>query len=152
MSSGTLADERALAISATPGNGSELSITPGCESDADDWFYNAAQQLLGKDAGLHLHYITGYPQSSCYAYVTKIKANRRRPPDHFLRKLFHADQGEPFHEAFMAGCKAKWWLERQRAAEGAAEGDRLLRGLLAEIERYQRARKLKQLEPVMRDG
>lgn len=97
------------------GTGSETPITLASESIDDEWFYAAAQSLLGKDAGLHLHYITGYPQSSCYAYVARDVDSRRRPPGHFLRTLFWSDQGAPFFEAFMHGCKAQWWLDLQRA-------------------------------------
>lgn len=92
----------------TAGNGSNTANTAGCGSD---WFVNAAKVLLGKDAGLHLHYITGYPERSCYYYAS----GERAPPAHFLRVLFHSPQGEPFFLAFMEGCRAEWWSDHKRA-------------------------------------
>jgi len=108
----TLIDAEFRARNSTLENG---SITPASESDPDAWFYDASRVLLGNDAGLQLHYLTGYPQSSCYAYVAKNAAKRRPPPEHLLRKLFHSDAGEPWHNAFMHGCKAQWWLDVQDA-------------------------------------
>lgn len=113
---GSVQDAGNGASKSTFGNGSEKTITPASGSDPDEWLYEAAQVLLGKDAGLHLHYLTGYPPTSCYAYVAKNRAKRRRQPDHFTRKLIHSPQGEPFFRAFMAGCDAPWWIELQHAA------------------------------------
>lgn len=137
---GNLSTESEWAICSAPGNGSECQsfpgngtnsgLTPASGSDSDEWFYDVAQGVLGKDAGLHLHYLTGYPQSSCYAYVAKDKAKRRRPPDHFLRTLFHSKQGEPFYNAFMQGCDAPWWLAKQERAQRRRE-------LLRELERLE---------------
>jgi hypothetical protein len=111
---GTLSDAENTATNATFGSGSELSNTLASGSNRDAWFFEAAQDLLGKDAGYLLHRISGYPESSCYAYTTK-KADKRRPvPEHLLRNLIHSEQGEPWHNAFMHGCKAKWWLARER--------------------------------------
>lgn len=91
------------------------TVTLGSESNPHEWFYEAAHRLLGKDAGLHLHYLTGYPQSSCYAYVARNERQRRRPPEHFLRVLFRRPEGREFHAAFMAGCA--WWIELQADAD-----------------------------------
>lgn len=110
---GTLSLLSETAIKPTPEVGSETSLTLTSESDSDDWFYEAAQTLLGKDAGLHLHYITGYPQSTCYAYVANNPEKRRKPPGPFLRTLFHKPQGRPFLFAFMHGCD--WWTDVQCA-------------------------------------
>lgn len=108
---GNVAGAGNAAITATPAIGSEFGNTLTSGSDRDSWFYNAAQGLLGdKDTGLHLHYLTGYPQSSCYAYVAKNPEKRRPPPEHLLWVIFRSDQGEPWVRAFMAGCTAKWWL------------------------------------------
>ena len=96
------------------------SDTPESESDRDAWFYNAAQSLLGKDAGFGLHVLTGYPESTCYAYVARNPEKRRPPPEHLLWKLFNRDDGEPWHDAFMHGCKAKWWQRRQKERQLAA--------------------------------
>jgi hypothetical protein len=119
--------------SETPDIGTKNGITPTSGTDENDWFYNVAQGVLGKDAGLHLHLITGYPRTSCYAYVAHNAEQRRRPPDHFLRKLFHSEQGEPFRDAFMRGCEAKWWVEEQRytnfGREMAAAAGAFVRGM-----------------------
>jgi hypothetical protein len=84
-------------------------------SDRHEWFYAAACSLLGKDPGLQLNLLTGYPVSSCSAYVHNEWAKRRRPPEHFIRAVCHVEQG--FHSAFMGGCEARWWLDFQHAAE-----------------------------------
>jgi hypothetical protein len=109
------------ATSAAPTSESEngdhdglATITLASEKNPHEWFYAAARRLLGKDAGYALHLLTGYPASSCYAYVAKDSLKRRRPPEHFLRTLFHSNEGEQFHAAFMAGCP--WWRELQRDA------------------------------------
>lgn len=95
--------------------GSELSTTLASGSGRDAWFFDAAQVLLGKDAGYTLHLITGYAESSCYAYTAKNSDKRRPVPEHMLRKLIHSEQGEPWLRAFMEGCDASWWADLQHA-------------------------------------
>lgn len=131
---GTIPDAEIGATNCAPTSGSEQSNTPACGSDADDWLFDVAQVLLGKDAGLHLHYITGYPQSTCYAYVAKAKEKRRHPSDHFLRVLFHSEQGEPFFNAFMEGCEARWWLAHKRERKLAAMARHIFASLKGTIE------------------
>lgn len=123
-------------INGTPASGSEnqqgailVSFTLSSESNPNEWFYDAAQDLLGKDAGLHLHKITGYPESSCYAYTAQNAEKRRRPPEHFLRKLFaDADVGESFHARFMATVNAVWWIEHLRTHGVGAAAIAAMRG------------------------
>lgn len=91
---------------------SEKSATLASESNPHEWFYRAACGLLGKDAGYALHKLTGYPESSCYAYVAENPAKRRRAPEHFIRKICHLHEG--FYLAFMQGCDTPWWLSRER--------------------------------------
>lgn len=102
--------------------GSESGFTAASGSTEDcDWFFEVATGVLGKDAGLHLHYLTGYPERSCYAYVARDPDKRRKPPAHFLRTLFAHPQGEPFFTAFMQHIAAPWWRDRERARRvGAA--------------------------------
>src|SRR5690242_15858985 len=88
-------------------SGSESCSTAG---SGTEWFSAAARTLLGKDAGLHLHYITGYPERSCYYYAK----GDRQPPADFLYQLFRSEQGEPFFLAFMAGCNSGWWTSLQK--------------------------------------
>lgn len=115
---GNLGDTGNDAIKATPADGSELSNTLASGSDRDGWFGNAARTLLGaNDTGLLLHYLTGYPQSSCYAYVARNAEKRRPAPDHLVRKLIHSEQGEPWFNAYMDGCTAQWWLDMQDAVK-----------------------------------
>lgn len=91
--------------------GSDFGVTAASGSDAENWLKTASSALLGKDAGLHLHYITGYPERSCYYYAS----GERAAPADFLRKLFRSPQGEPFLLAFMQDCDADWWREHERA-------------------------------------
>lgn len=107
------------AIKAPPDIGSEKSDTLAGESNPHEWFYRAARSLLGTDAGYGLHILTGYPESSCYAYVARDPAKRRRPPEHFIRKLCHVDEG--FYLAYMRDCRAPWWLEREQDRSDAED-------------------------------
>lgn len=121
------------AIEATPDIGSEIGNAPTSGSDPDEWFPQAAWCLLGtKDTGQLLHYATGkvYPLSSCYAYVAKDPDKRRAVPDHLIRKLIHSEQGEPWHNAYMGGCRAKWWVKR-KAERRLAE---LARSIFAQLQ------------------
>lgn len=126
---GTVPRTASAAISAAPGTGiipvpepepnpgtgvPEPGANPG--SGTDDWFYDAALAVFGKkEAGWHLHLATGWPRTSCYAFVARDAEQRRKPPVHFLRILFHSEHGRPFFLAFMHGCSAAWWCEFQRA-------------------------------------
>lgn len=109
---GSISRAAAAAIEAALASESEKSITLGAESNPHEWFYRAACALLGKDAGYALHKLTGYPESSCYAYVAENPAKRRRAPEHFIRKICHLHEG--FYLAFMEGCEAPWWQTRER--------------------------------------
>lgn len=96
------------------------SRAPGSGSDEDTaWFAPACWAILGKsDAGGVLAKITGWPESTCRYYVANDPRHRRQPKMDFVRSLFANDQyGELFFRAFMANCRARWWLEFQRNAE-----------------------------------
>lgn len=121
------------AISVGPGNGidpsPEAGANPGTGTDDDDWFYAVAVGVFGlTETGLQLHYATGWPRTSCYAFVARAPEQRRKPSPQFLRILFRSDHGKPFHDAFMEGCTARWWTEDQRAVEVG-------RGVIALVER-----------------
>jgi hypothetical protein len=90
--------------------------------DPSDWFVEAVK-TLGKDAGLHLHYITGYPERSCYYYAK----GEREPPADFLRALFRSPQGLPFFRAFMHGCEAEWWRDLEQSEQRAISAETRLR-------------------------
>lgn len=127
---GNLSADQEAAISVTLGTGDEIL---GCESD--DWFVFAAWTILGtKDAGAQLNLITGWPLSSCYAFTAKDPNKRRRPSPEFLRLLFRSEHGAPFHAAFMHGCKACWWLDREAAEDRARKAEAKLLDI-AEIAR-----------------
>jgi hypothetical protein len=127
---GTVANAENPATKDTPAGESEKTSTLASESNPHEWFYLTAQDELGKDAGLALAKITGYPESSCYAYVAHDKTRRRRPPEHFIRAVIHSEYGEPFHDAFMAGCAAGWWRDRQIRQVQSLEHARALVRLL----------------------
>lgn len=115
---GSISRAAAAAIEATLASESETSLTLGGESNPHEWFYRAACALLGKDAGYALHKLTGYPESSCYAYVAENPAKRRRPPEHLIRRICHIHEG--FYLAFMQDCEAPWWQTRERDRADAA--------------------------------
>lgn len=112
-------------------SGSELSIpeparpdagsNPGSGTADEDWFFNVAVAVFGRtETGMQLHLATGWPRTSCYAFVARERDQRRKPSPEFLRILFRSEHGAPFHDAFMSGSKARWWLDRQRDVRLAA--------------------------------
>lgn len=103
------------AITGTFGNGADN--LPDAGANPHEWLFTTSVDVFGKDAGLHLHKVTGYPESSCYAYVARDSSKRRRPPEHFARAVIHQSDDQRFHAAFMAGCTSPWWLEFVRNAE-----------------------------------
>lgn len=122
-------ESRGEANNLTPGSG-KASADDGddpsfalASENPHEWFFVAARRLLGKDAGYALHKLTGYPASSCYAYVARDPIKRRRPPEHFIRTLIHHQEGGPFLRAFMRGCTAPHWLAIERAERIVAQLD-----------------------------
>lgn len=106
------------AICSSPGTGIDLVPETGANpgSGSDDWFYEVAVAVFGrKDTGHLLHLATGWPRTSCYAFVARDPEQRRKLPEEFLRILFRSDHGAPFHDAFMSGGTSKWWSDHQRA-------------------------------------
>lgn len=90
---------------------------PNPECGSDDWFVLCAWAVFGRiDTGQQLHLATGWPRTSCYAFVAKDAEQRRKPNPEFLRILFRSNHGKPFHDAFMDGCTAAWWRDEQEAA------------------------------------
>ena len=46
---------------------------PNPESGTDDWFYDCAVSVFGsKETGQLLHLATGWPRTSCYAFVARV--------------------------------------------------------------------------------
>lgn len=114
----------ATAISFNPGNGIDLvpeaGANPGNGTIDDDWFAQVAFDVFGaKEAGQQLHLATGWPRTSCYAFVARDLDKRRKVSAEFLRVLFATPHGEPFFNAFMHGCPAPWWLDLQRRLRNA---------------------------------
>lgn len=103
-----------VAIIPASASGSVSEITSASDSENSDWFGAVARALLGKEPGVGLHYITGFPVSSCEKYAAKTEASRRQPPGYFIRELMRSNEGEPFFLAIMDGCTAAWWVDRQR--------------------------------------
>ena len=112
------------AIIPASASGSEIAITSASDSENSDWFGCVARALLGKEPGVGLHYITGFPVSSCEKYAAKTEASRRQPPGYFIRELIRSKDGEPFLRALMDGCTAQWWIEFQRHARMGAAADK----------------------------
>lgn len=115
-------------ICSTSGNGIDAVPEPGAilGNGTDDWFYGVAVTVFGtKETGAHLHLATGWPRTSCYAFVARDPDQRRKPPSEFLRILFCSDHGQPFFNAFMHGSNADWWGSMQRALRIAAQIDKL---------------------------
>lgn len=109
-----------VAIDAGSESGIALSpeAGPNPECGTDDWFVLCAWAVFGRtDTGMQLHLATGWPRTSCYAFVAKDPEQRRKPNSDFLRILFRSNHGKPFRDAFMEGCTADWWSEEQRAAD-----------------------------------
>lgn len=113
----TIAGAEFDASDVSPESGSHEDVTPASESSPHEWLYRAAYGLLGKDAGWQLAQITGYPVTSCRAYVAHDPRGRRRQPDHFSRTLIHSEDGGDFHRAFMESCGAMWWQQFRDDAE-----------------------------------
>jgi hypothetical protein len=118
-----LSKAQLAAINATPATGidsiPEAGLNPECGTDDEEhWFFNVCVAVFGpKETGWHLHHVTGWPRTSCYAMVARDPEQRRKPPAEFLRLLFRTPQGAPFHAAYMHGNVAKWWLDREREAD-----------------------------------
>ena len=112
------------AIIPASASGSVCKITSASDSENSDWFGSVARALLGKEPGVGLHYITGFPISSCEKYAAKTEASRRQPPGWFIRELIRSKDGEPFFRALMDGCTAQWWIDFQRHERMGAAADR----------------------------
>lgn len=104
-------------------NDTDLSFSAQSDTEGNEWFAEPAQSLLGKDPGLALHYITGFPESSCDKYAS----GTRRASGFFIVTLLRTDQGEPFFNAFMGGSKARWYAELQELRWKAERYDEITR-------------------------
>ncbi len=96
----------------SPAIGSDSESTVGSDSE---WFFEASQQLLGKDAGYALSLLTGLPEGSCYKYVKRKPTDRRKPPGYLIRQLLRSPQGKSWLNAIMDGSDAEWFTRLQRA-------------------------------------
>src|SRR4051812_46783736 len=111
-----------IASGAVVGSGTEL-VSDATAKDEDDWFGQIGRQILGKDAGLHLHHLTGLPEGSCYKYVTRQPHNRRQPPGFLLRQILRSTMGRQFLAGLMDGADCGWWNDLQRAERIASALD-----------------------------
>lgn len=118
---GTLPVAASAAIEAGPENGiirvPEPGANPGNGTDDEfDWFYDVAVAVFGsKETGYHLHLASGWPRTSCYAFVARDPEQRRKVNVEFLRVLFRSEHGQPFFRAFMHGSEARWFKDLERA-------------------------------------
>lgn len=85
------------------------AVTADRGSNDDQWFADAARQLLSPDAGLALHYLTGLSESACY----RAARGDNLPPLHYFRKLLRGPQGWTWLAVIMDGSNEEWWLELQ---------------------------------------
>lgn len=108
-------------VSETPKAAATEPITDQTDSDGNGWFVAMASALLGKDAGYHLHLITGFEERTCYRYA----AGDRKPPGYFICALLRSEQGAQFLAAIMDGSNAEWWRELERAKRIAAQVEQL---------------------------
>lgn len=90
-----------------PSNGHALTDRDG---EPENWFGPIAKGVLGKDAGYQLSKITGFPESSCYCWVS---GSRR--VQYLVVALLRSPQGGQWLSAFMYGSDVKWWRDFQRA-------------------------------------
>lgn len=109
----TLPVVAATAIKPPAQNGNELSVTEQSGSDDENGWFSSMARMLGKDAGLALSVITGFPERTCYYYAS----GDRKPPAYFLRAILRSEQGEPFLRAVMDGCDQEWWRDFVAAAD-----------------------------------
>lgn len=118
---GNLSEPLAASIKATAhpvSTSSDIPAQTDGQSDSE-WFSRACAAILGKDAGLALHLLTDVPERSCYRYAS----GERELPSLVLRAILHSEQGGPFLAAFMAECKAAWWIELQTHTRMGAAAD-----------------------------
>lgn len=101
-------------------NCTELSIV----AESCKWFPGLAKRLYSPKPASSIHYISGEPERSCYAWVE----GKYDPPARALIKMLRSDEGWRIYEYLMRGCKQQWWVETQRARRC---------GLAYEIERVQ---------------
>lgn len=130
ISRGTHADAKAPTVTIERVFADQTS-TVTIDSDDEQWFARAAQDLLSPDAGLALHYLTGIPESTCYR-----AARGDNPPSvHLIRKLLHGAQGETWLNVLMDGCDASWWREHRAVRDEARQLREQLAGIRALLDR-----------------
>ncbi len=87
--------------------------------DDENWFAEAAQQLLPHKPGTALHYETGFDERICQRYA----AGHTKPPAYFLRGLLRSPGGWQWLCAAMEGANPAWWSDLQRARRVVAQLD-----------------------------
>lgn len=110
---------RVQTVSKPPDTEEKSTFTDQTGSGENAWFVDLCKQILPKDAGLHLHYITGFPERTCYRYAS----GERGVSGEFFRALLRSPQGQPFLNAIMHGSDAAWWSDLQRKIRNADRVD-----------------------------
>lgn len=80
------------------------------------WLPGLAKLLSKNKPASTLHYLTGDPERTCYAWVQ----GKFDPPARSVFKLLHSEVGWLVLEYIMRGCKQPWWIDLQRARHCAA--------------------------------
>lgn len=75
------------------------------------WFPGLAKWLSPTKPATYVHYISGEPERSCYAWVE----GKNDPPSRALIRMLQSDDGWRVLEYIMRGCKQSWWIELVRA-------------------------------------
>lgn len=88
-----------------------VTATDHLVSEEENWFPQACRTLVPNDAGLTLHYVTGFEERTCYRYA----AGDRKPPAYFLRALLRSEHGWQWLAVLMDGAEPQWWRDIQRA-------------------------------------
>lgn len=92
------------------GNGKDSDAQTGAEP-ANQWFSQAARQLLGSDPGFALSLLVGVPDRTCYRYVS----GERAPTAFIVAQLIRSEHGWQWLSALMEGSEPTWWIDIQRA-------------------------------------
>lgn len=103
---------RVEATNVVAANCTQLSIV----AESCKWFPGLAKWLSPTKPATYVHYISGEPERSCYAWVE----GKNDPPARTLIRMLQSDDGWRVLEYIMRGCKQPWWREVLRARECAA--------------------------------
>lgn len=88
----------------------ETAAKPTAETGSDsssNWFSPACRQIIGKDPGIPLRIITGFPERTCYRYA----AEGIPQGGDFVRALLRSEGGHVWLNVLMDGADPQWWRD-----------------------------------------